>query len=60
MVPVLALMDGRRTCLEVLAESTHSGGVPPGVTRGEWLAFMRHLVDRGILRFGSGMEPALA
>jgi hypothetical protein len=60
MVPVLALIDGKRTCLEVLAEAAHSGGVPASVTRGEWLAFMRHLVDRGILRFGSSMEPALS
>ncbi len=58
MVPVLALMDGRRTTLEVLEESILTGSVPASVTPGEWMAFVRNLVDRGILHFGSGTGPA--
>ena len=58
MVPVLALMDGQRTTLEVLEQSVRSGEVPASVTPGEWLGFVRNLVDRGILRFGSGTAPA--
>jgi hypothetical protein len=58
MVPVLALMDGTRTTLEVLGEAVRNGGVPPSVPIGEWLAFVRNLVDRGILRFEVGTTPA--
>jgi len=35
-----------------------NGGVPPTVPIGEWLAFVRNLVDRGILRFEVGTTPA--
>ena len=65
MVPVLALINGRRTALEVLKESVRAGGVPASITRGEWLGYVRNLVDRGILRFGShtarqmGVSPAI-
>lgn len=60
MVPVLALMDGSRTVLEVLAESVRNGAVPPTVAPGEWLGFVAGLVDRGILPFVSGTTPAHA
>lgn len=58
MVPVLALMDERLTASEVLAESVRTGLVPASVTLTEWLAFVRNLIDRGILRFRCESAPA--
>lgn len=60
MVPVLALMDGSRTVLEILDESVRNGAVPPSVTPREWIGFVAGLVERGILPFVSGTTPARA